>query len=182
VEACLATTAATSFFDPEVITHGNIERCFIDGALNANNPIWKVFAEAQNEFPPTSTDTTDFANRIRCLVSLGTGKPDPKPVEDSIKQVVILLKMLATETENTAREFGEAYMRLAEDSRYFRLNPPYLDDVGLEAADKKNKIADMANEYGRDLDVRVRMSCFARRAGTNRSMSSVWYEDLESFN
>ena len=39
-EACCATSAASSFFDPIAI--GRYEEEFVDGVTGANNPVWEV--------------------------------------------------------------------------------------------------------------------------------------------
>lgn len=44
-EACRATSATTSFFDP--ITIGPYDQKFADGAVKYNNPIQLVYREAE---------------------------------------------------------------------------------------------------------------------------------------
>src|SRR5436190_717198 len=76
-EAGRATSAASSFFDP--ITIGNFEESFVDGATGANNPVYEVWNEAQDMWPSGSLE-----DKIKCLVSIGTGVPSLTPFKDDL--------------------------------------------------------------------------------------------------
>jgi hypothetical protein len=62
-EACRATSAASSFFDPIAI--GRYKEEFIDGATGANNPIREVWDQAWLEWGPEALE-----GKIKCLISV----------------------------------------------------------------------------------------------------------------
>ena len=49
-EAARATSTATSFFAPVDISYGKVTRQYLDGAFIANNPVNKLWLEAQAKF------------------------------------------------------------------------------------------------------------------------------------
>jgi calcium-independent phospholipase A2-gamma len=51
-EVACATSAATTFFKPAQIMSGGVHRTFVDGALGANNPVNRLWIEAEKQFPP----------------------------------------------------------------------------------------------------------------------------------
>ncbi|KAJ5811278.1 hypothetical protein N7474_007579, partial [Penicillium riverlandense] len=133
-QACRATSAATSFFDP--ITIGPFEEEFVDGALGENNPVYALWNQAQDVWGDQPW------GKIQCLVSIGTGIPTLKPVRDEILGIWSTLKELATETEKTAEQFRRDKSSLDEQGRYYRFNVDHgLEHVGLEESKKKKEIA-----------------------------------------
>ena len=125
-QAALATSAATTFFDPVKIG----DRKFADGGFGTNNPVEEVEAEATRLWCPT---TGDLKPLVRCLVSIGTGKPGIKPFENSvIKFLAQTLKEIATETQKTERRFSARWAKHLEGKRYFRFNVDQgLQNIGL---------------------------------------------------
>ncbi|KAI1806932.1 FabD/lysophospholipase-like protein [Daldinia bambusicola] len=98
-DAALATSAATTFFDPVNIG----ARKFADGALGANSLVREVEGEASNIWCP---NTGDLKPLVKCFVSVGTGNPGKKPINSRIfKFVSQTLVELATETEKTEKDF-----------------------------------------------------------------------------
>ncbi|KAK7687056.1 hypothetical protein QCA50_009556 [Cerrena zonata] len=69
-EAARATSAAPTFF--QRITVGGVD--YIDGGLNANNPVLLLYAEAGLVF--------GRARRIQCLLTIGTGLPPPVTINN----------------------------------------------------------------------------------------------------
>ena len=65
-----------SFFDP--ITTGPFDEEFVDGALGANNPVYALWTQAQDVWGDQLRD------RMKCLVSIGTGEPTLRPVRDNV--------------------------------------------------------------------------------------------------
>lgn len=110
-EAARATSAAATFFDPIVIGRQK----YVDGATGFNNPVEAVLEEAVSIWP-------DAIPGIQCLVSIGTGVPDPKDFGDNLKEVINTLKAIATETEETERRFFQNHKHLGLGDRYFRFN------------------------------------------------------------
>ncbi|KAG9570996.1 phospholipase, patatin family protein, partial [Aureobasidium melanogenum] len=141
-QAALATSAATTFFNPVVIG----DRLFADGGLGANNPVDEVEGEAANVWCP---DTGDLKPLVKCFVSIGTGNPGKKAFEDSLfgflKNTVV---EIATETERTDKNFIARWVKHFDDKRYFRFNVEQgLQEVGLEEYKKKGVIEAVTHEY-----------------------------------
>jgi len=148
-EACRATSAASSFFDP--ITIGPYDEQFVDGAIGRNNPVNVVLAEARDIWPNAD-------QRIQCLVSLGTGLPNVNQFGGNLVQVARTLADVATETERTAEEFLRAHPDLKEQKRYFRFNVQRgLQDIGLEEYKEIPRVAAATSDYLESEGVRVEM-------------------------
>lgn len=126
LQAALATSAATTFFDP--VTIG--ARKFADGGLGANNPVDEVEGEASNIW---CSNTGDLKPLVKCFVSIGTGNPGKKAVEyNMLKFLSGTLVELATQTENTEKKFIAKWRQHFDEKRYFRFNVDQgLQDVGL---------------------------------------------------
>lgn len=73
-EACRATSATSSFFDP--IKVGQFEE-FVDGATGADNLVWEVWNQAQLMWGPEPLE-----GEVQCLVSIGTGVTSLKRLHD----------------------------------------------------------------------------------------------------
>ncbi|KAJ6181424.1 protein kinase subdomain-containing protein [Penicillium canescens] len=131
-EAALATSAATTFFEPVSIG----DRSFADGGLGANNPVDEVEGEASNIW---CSETGDLKPLVKCFISIGTGHPGKKPFEDSIlKFLGQTVVQIATETENTERRFIARWARHFDEKRYFRFNVEQgLQEIGLDEYKKK---------------------------------------------
>lgn len=69
VDACLATSAATTFFPSVTVDH--VE--YVDGAFKCNNPTSSVLKELESRDSPSPM--RDAIAEIDCLVSIGTGRP-----------------------------------------------------------------------------------------------------------
>lgn len=161
-QAARATSAATSFFAPLDIDG----RTFLDGGLGANNPVDRLWLEARSQFGPASLEP-----QIRCLLSIGTGKPALTAFGESVKEVGKSLISIATETQRTADSFHENHEDLAIRDGYFRFNPPDMDEVGMEEAGKKAIIMDRTEAYGRDPVIKLFMRRFQQIVGEEQSAS-----------
>jgi predicted acylesterase/phospholipase RssA len=126
-QAALATSAATTFFEPVSIGYRN----FADGGLGANNPVDEVEGEASNIW---CSETGDLKPLVKCFISIGTGNPGMKAFEDSmIKFLGQTVVEIATETENTERRFMARWAGHFDNKRYFRFNVDQgLQGVGLD--------------------------------------------------
>jgi predicted acylesterase/phospholipase RssA len=137
-EACRATSAATTFFDP--ITIGPDGQKFADGAIKNNNPVQIVYREAADLWPDQVNDAI--------LISLGTGSAPGPSLEGNINKIIEALKQIATETEDTANDFFLDHLQMANAHRLFRFNVYHgLADVGLEEYKERAKIADATFAY-----------------------------------
>ncbi|KAI2483799.1 phospholipase patatin family protein [Pyrenophora tritici-repentis] len=125
-QAALATSAATVFFDTVSIG----ARQFVDGALSANNPVDEVEGEAGNIW---SSDTGDLKPLVKCFVSIGTGHPDKKALEDNIE---------------TERKFIARWAKHYDEKRYFRFNADQgLQEVGLAEYEEQGRMEAATGEY-----------------------------------
>jgi predicted acylesterase/phospholipase RssA len=98
-EAALATSAATTFFDP--VDTG--ERSFMDGATGANIPADEVEGEAADIW---CGETGDLKPIVKCFISIRIGSLGKKAFEDGMfKFLRGLMIQIATETEVTKKKF-----------------------------------------------------------------------------
>ncbi|CAK7199271.1 hypothetical protein SEUCBS139899_001946 [Sporothrix eucalyptigena] len=139
-QACRATSAATGFFDPIAI--GPFDEEFVDGALVANNPIYTLWNQAQDVWGD------QLQSKLQCVVSIGTGVLNLKPVRDDVLGIWTTLTDLATETERTAQLFHRDKSNLDNEGRYYRFNVDHgLEEIGLEESKKKKEIAAATVRY-----------------------------------
>ena len=141
-EAGRATAAAISFFDP--ITIGGYGEQFVDGATGANNPIWRLWHEAEQFWDISG----NLEKNLKCLVSIGTGVPSLEPFGDTLKDVGKTLLAISTETKNTADEFLRHHTILHDQRKYFRFNVEKgLEKIGLEDSGARKFIAAATRSY-----------------------------------
>jgi len=139
-EACRATSAATTFFEP--IKIGRNDQVFLDGATSANNPVQKLWLEAE-EIWGGSLDT-----KVQSLISIGTGIGEVAPFGNDFVSIANTFKAIAIETERTANEFRRGHRHLDDRNAYYRFNVNKgLEKVGLEDARSRTKIASMTQAY-----------------------------------
>src|SRR5277367_187830 len=121
-EACRATSAAKTFFDP--ITMGPYNQEFADGGAIYNNPIQLVHREAELTWPGRMADAL--------LVSIGTGGAPRRAFQGNIKNIVEAMKDIVTQTERTADDFFLSHAEMASRDLLYRFNVYQgLADVGL---------------------------------------------------
>jgi calcium-independent phospholipase A2-gamma len=167
-EAARATSAATSFFARIKITSGGITREYLDGGLGSNNPVDELWQEAAQVWPSAPLEP-----QIRCLLSIGTGKPLLESFGESLKAVGRSIIKIATETQRTAIRFHNNHEDLFNQDRAFRFDPPdIVNEVGLEDASKKAIIAARTEHYGNDPETRNRLRRFKQTAGEEQSAST----------
>ena len=158
-QACRATSAATTFFDPIAI--GPYGEEFVDGALGANNPINELWIEAKDVWGG------QLEAKLGCVVSIGTGVRKSAAVKDDALNIWTTLQAIATETENTARKFHHDKSRLDDAGRYYRFNVDCgLEDVGLEESQKKKEIAAATRDYVASRTVFKQMQACAKELAT----------------
>jgi calcium-independent phospholipase A2-gamma len=165
-EAACATSAATTFFKPVKIMSGGVPRTFVDGALGANNPVNRLWIEAEAQFPGAPLEA-----QIRCLLSIGTGKPALISFGDTVSGLLNSVKKIATETQRTADTFHDMHRTLADRDSYFRFNPPYIDEVGLHEAGKRAIVEARTAAYTEDPEVKMAMERFRQAVGEEQSAS-----------
>lgn len=137
-EACRATSAATTFFDP--IEIGPYNQKFADGAVAYNNPIQLVYREAETLWP----------SKIReaMLISIGTGSAPSPALEGNLLSVVKVLKDIVMQTESTADDFFSDHLHMTNKELLYRFNVYHgLAEIGLEEFKEKRRIADATHAY-----------------------------------
>lgn len=161
-QACRATSAATTFFDPIAI--GPYGEEFVDGALGANNPVYALWTQAQRVWGDDRLRAS-----LRCLVSIGTGVPAQRAVRDDILGIRATLTSLGTETEKTAEQFRRDKADLDNEGRYYRFNVSHgLEDVGLAESTKQREIAAATGKYVASQDVFRQMKACASGLARNQ--------------
>jgi predicted acylesterase/phospholipase RssA len=148
-EACRATSAATTFFDPVRI--GPFGQEFADGAVIYNNPVQLVHREAAATWPDRMGDAV--------LISIGTGSAPDGDFKGNIKKIVEAMKKIVTQTERTANDFFLAHEDMAKQNRLYRFNVSHgLANIGLEEWQEKAKIADATQIYFNRGETRQKVS------------------------
>lgn len=154
-QACRATSAATTFFDPITVSIGQpgaqYDETFIDAGLGLNNPVRQVWTEAGDIWGPTLDQT------LGCLLSIGTGRPQLGDFGPGVMDTSARLLSIATETVVTANSFfNERRHDLVKHHQYFRFDVDRgLSKIGLEEARKRGQIVAATQEYlrlGRTFD------------------------------
>jgi predicted acylesterase/phospholipase RssA len=144
-QACRATSAATTFYEP--LSIDGIR--YSDGGLLYNNPVSLVHAEGSEMFREDET----------LLISLGTGIASDREYNPNLFTITHQLVDLATRTQGEAdafirREGGKA----ARANRYFRFNTPGIGDIGLEEADKLLQIKLVSEKYLNNSEVGMKVT------------------------
>jgi hypothetical protein len=106
-------------------------------------------------------------NKIKCLVSIGTGVPSLKPFQDDVFNIGKTLVAIATETEQTAEKFRRDKSHLDDSSRYCRFNVDRgLENIGLEESKKRKEIAAATRRYvGSQAVFKLMQACADNIAG-----------------
>lgn len=169
-EAALATSAATCFFDPVSIGAHQ----FVDGSLSVNNPVNEVEGEAANIW---CSETGDLAPLVKCFISIGTGNPGKRAIEDNtLKFLSQSLVGIATETENTERKFIARWAKHFVERRYFRFNVDQgLQGVGLAEYKEQGIIELATDEYLRHQSQKTRVRDCVQNLSQKQS---VYIEDF----
>ena len=169
-EAALATSAATGFFDPVSVG----ARQFVDGALGANNPVDEVEGEAANIWSP---GVGDLKPLVKCFISIGTGDPGKKALEDNmLKFLSKTLVGIATETTETEKKFIARWARHYDEKRYFRFNVDQgLQDVGLAEHKEQGRIEAATDEHLRHQTQKFRVRDCVQNL---EQKQSVYIEDF----
>ncbi|KFY54352.1 hypothetical protein V497_07790 [Pseudogymnoascus sp. VKM F-4516 (FW-969)] len=133
-EACRATSASPTFFDPVQIEG----RRFIDGGLGYNNPIFKVYDEARKI----------WKDRTIIATSIGTGEAPGTKFNGTRKQIAESIKKIITDCDRIADDFYNLKEDMVKEGRYFRLSVTHgLSNIGLEEHDHIGTITDHTEVY-----------------------------------
>jgi len=144
-EACRATSAATTFFDP--ITIGPLNQTFADGAVAYNNPVQLVYREAQHLWPEKIKDAL--------LITIGTGSAPSPSFEGNAMKIVAAMKKIVTQTEKTNNDFAYDHSDMLDTDRLYRFNVLHgVAGVGLEEYKEISRVAEATRIYLSDAELR----------------------------
>ena len=140
-EACRATSAAPSYFEPIKIGDDGEQETFVDGGLGYNNPVEQVLEEARRIFP---------RRKVACVVSVGTGVANVIAFPDSPKtspvKLINALKYMATESDTMAEKMHGRFQNVKDT--YFRFSVDRgLQGIGLEEWKELSNVRTFTTEY-----------------------------------
>ncbi|KAJ6439011.1 hypothetical protein O9K51_08415 [Purpureocillium lavendulum] len=140
-EACRATSAAPTYFEPIKIGDTGEQETFVDGGLGYNNPVEQVLEEARRLFP---------GRKVACIVSVGTGVARviefPGSPKTSLVKLIKALKKMATESDTTAEKMHRRFADTKDT--YFRFSVDRgLQGIGLEEWKELPKVRTFTTEY-----------------------------------
>lgn len=141
VQACRATSAAPTYFEPALIDLDEQERALIDGGVFINSPSVSAYAEALKLFPGEEFQ----------MLSLGTGELTRKiPIEDSRTwgKAGWLMPLLSCMFDGMA-DAADHQMRLFLGNNYRRLQLNLVgasDDMDDASAENINALAELARD------------------------------------
>ena len=174
LQACRATSAASTYFEPLTIylgpEGGKYTSTFIDAAVGGdNNPIRQLWHQAAGVWEDP------LERKINCVVSIGTGKPSLPAYGPSAKDLASRFLEIATECDKTAREFYNEHRHAlgGAEPRYFRFTVERgLENVGLDESTKKGRIIEATKEYLNDGEVFDKLEKCAERLAPRQSVSA----------
>lgn len=142
VEAACATLSSARIFEP--VEFGRPASKYVAGELGANNPIDRVWTEAQRVWRKPDR----FDDLVSCVVSVGAGRSRLRSVQADDAGFTQALYDIATQTDETETKFySEKQELLGKDKRYHRFNVNNLRDLGWERYDAAGEVRDDARFY-----------------------------------
>jgi len=167
-QACRATSAATTFFEPMVINGTR----YSDGGLLYNNPMGCLHEEASGVFDNFDEDKT-------MIISLGTGMVSPEEFTGALLTIGEDLAAIATETQRFADQFYRRNKaKAALNNLYFRFNVPGLGDVGLDEAENLDKVKHWTNQYLNNSETSIKVIKAVERLSQSESVREIVAEDF----
>ena len=163
-EVARATSATPLFFDP--IKIGLFDKGFTGGQTDTDNPIQMVWNEAHHVF---LREGQMLEGNLKCLVSIGTGKPSLKAFSGNLQSVAHTLIRMASDTQNIANSFQYAHGELVPNHQYFRFDVDQgLEGIGLEHAARAAEIMAATRNYLQSVELGSQMHACAGRLKAGR--------------
>ncbi|CAG9989711.1 unnamed protein product, partial [Clonostachys byssicola] len=143
VDACRATSAATTFF-PSIMING-VE--YVDGAFGKNNPSGAALSELETS--EWISPMKDAVNGVSCFVSVGTGRPTIKlrnsslassfvPGASKIIEAAKSCMKIATDCHKVHLEVATRFTKAGAKELYYRFDVDRgLESVGLDESNKE---------------------------------------------
>lgn len=155
-EACRATTAMSTFFDPILI--GPSYTHFIDGSLRANNPVGDMLHQATVQLGPPERDEP------YCLVSIGIGELDYDPFSGEVAQAGADVAFANVEVASYWRQ------QPPKHCQYFRFNvSDGLEDIGVGEAKQLSHLKTATDSYLNSSETHYQLRECASMLTSNRS-------------
>jgi predicted acylesterase/phospholipase RssA len=117
---------------------------YVDGGIHNNNPVRVLYDEARSVW------SISGGQNIACIVTIGTGSPPLPAVGKRADELLRSMVKIATDTENTARDFANHIYSIPEAARpgYFRFNVQKgLETIGLEEWEHSNTVSEATIAY-----------------------------------
>jgi hypothetical protein len=145
-EACLATSAMTTLFDPITIDRGDE---FADGAVRYNNPVQLVYREAGSVWPYRVPDAV--------LISIGSGSAPLPSFQDNVNTAVYALQAIVTDSEREAQDFSHSHPYMVDSDLLFRFNVGQgLASIGLQEYKLQKAVAVATASYFMEPETRAK--------------------------
>lgn len=142
VDAACATLSSPKIF--EAVQFGKPPSKYVTGDLGANNPIDRVWNEAQRIWSKAG----GLEQLASCEVSVGAGSPRRRAIHTDGADFENAMYDIAIQTEETARKFLIGKPELGgRNKRYHRFNVNDLPEAGWERYGDSGEIADLAINY-----------------------------------
>ena len=154
-QACRATSAATTFFEP--VSIGKFGQRFVDGGILYNNPIQLVALEARDLWPEQEA----------IILNIGTGSPTSPRFAGNLADIAAAMGRILTRCENTYNEFFESHQEMVGRGLLFRFNVIHgLEHVGLNEYNEVARIVDATETYLDDPKTRKELkACVEKLSG-----------------
>jgi hypothetical protein len=142
VDATCATLSSAKVF--EAVQFGRPPSKYVAGDLGANNPIDRVWNEAQRIWSKNG----GLEQLVSCVVSVGAGSPRSRAIHTDGPGFTHAMYDIAMQTEETAKKFLLGNPDLGgTDRRYHRFNVNNLPELGWEGYNDSGTIVDYAIDY-----------------------------------
>lgn len=142
VDAACATLSSAKVF--EAVEFGKPPSRYVAGDLGANNPIGRVWNEAQRIWGKNG----ELESLVSCVVSVGAGSPRSRAIHADGPGFTHAMYDIATQTEETAKSFLLSHSALrGRDRRYHRFNVSSLPELPWEGYGDSGAIETLANDY-----------------------------------
>ena len=142
IDAACATLSSAKVF--EAVEFGTPPSRYVAGDLGANNPIDRIWNEAQRIWGKNG----GLEPLVSCVVSIGAGSPQLRRIQADGPGFTHAMYDIATQTEETAKSFLLRNSALTgRDRRYHRFNVSSLPGLGWEGYKDSGAIEALANNY-----------------------------------
>lgn len=142
VDAACATLSSAEIF--EAVQFGKPPSKYIAGELGANNPIDRVWNEAQHIWSKKG----GLEQLVSCVVSVGAGTPRTGAIDTEGLGFTRTLQAIEMQTEETAKQFLRGNPDLGgRDKRYHRFNVHGLNELGWEGYSESGSIKEDTFNY-----------------------------------